>query len=132
ACLRTYPIAAKPSAIANFTIGATIGSNGPRVITSFVGSSVLHSTNRYFSTNPFTPRAASQRATSFPSLSIESAKNAPPGQMIAAVPVFFAGSAGKNAILGLDTLKTTGVFQKFDRFSCSVCFQSSDPGAGPS
>src|SRR2546426_8535759 len=81
--------------MASFTTGATMSSSFPLVISSRVGSSVLHSTSLYFNTKQVTPSVLSQRATSNPSLSIERAKNAPPGQMTTAVPFAFDGSAGK-------------------------------------
>ena len=60
---------------------------------------------RYLSTNAATPFAASARATSQPSFSIDSVRKPPPGATITAAPVAFAGSGRKGVSVATVTLR---------------------------
>src|SRR5436190_1948213 len=102
------------------------------LITSVVGSSPGVWASRYFSTKQVTPFLTSHFATSYPSLFIDKAKNAPPGQMITAVPLDVPASGRNTLSVGLTTLYTTLVCHRFLSFSASFQFHDSDPGAAPS
>src|SRR6056297_1624627 len=111
---RTTRTAASPSAPAAAAARAMSSSTdaSPAIILSFnsaIGSSPP-GTRRYFNTNVVTPSAASRSATPKPSLSIDSAWNAPPGATTTAVP---SGSpVGRTGTsVGTTTLVTTSVAQ---------------------
>src|SRR5438309_5380257 len=82
--------------------------------------------SRYFKTNAATPLAASARATSEPSFSIESERNPPPGATIAAAPVAFPESGRYGVNVATVTFRANALSYCRYQLSCVVA-----PGRDP-
>jgi hypothetical protein len=82
--------------------------------------------SRYLSTKADTPCAASARATSDPSFSIDSVRKPPPGATITAAPVALAGSARYGVSVATVTLRANALPYWRCQDSGTVA-----PGSGP-
>ncbi len=128
-------MADRPSAMLNgitFLLSAWNSGDPQFAPISATGSIVMLRTRRYFNTKQVTPFFTSQRATSNPSLSIDKARKAPPGQITTEVPFALPGSGLNIVKVGLLTLYTARVFHPFWLFSASDQSHPSDPAGVPS